>query len=324
MQVLITGGAGFIGLQLVQYHINKGDMVFILDNLYKSGLKEDIEYRELLKDSNVQFISIDLSKKISNINISNHLDCVYHLAAINGTKLFYEIPYEVSRVNLLTTINLLDWLENKSIGRIIYASTSEVYAGAVNYNLVKFPTSEDVPVVFDQPTHPRFSYATSKFMGEFLFFHYGKKFNTEITVLRYHNIYGPRMGNKHVIPELIMRLNNNENPLKLYGGTETRSFCYIFDAIEATYQVAQSPRCIGEIIHIGNSKEEIRIINLTNKLISLMGLDIRIENTSGPEASVIRRCPDTSKLKKLTGFESQINLDEGLMQTINWYLHKNY
>ena len=138
--------------------------------------------------------------------------------------------------------------------------------------------------------------------------------------IRYHNIYCPRMGNRHVIPELIMRLNMKENPLNLYGGKETRSFCYISDAILATYKIASEFNCRNEIIHVGNPMEEIQIIDLADKMINLMGLDIKVQSSSGLEGSVSRRCPDISKLQPLTNFEPLVDLYSGLQKTINWYL----
>tara|TARA_Y100001968_G_C19390898_1_gene735532 strand:+ start:426 stop:1421 length:996 start_codon:yes stop_codon:yes gene_type:complete len=321
MNILITGGAGFIGLHLAKFHLELGDSVYIIDNLFKTNKDNDLEFENMKKNPNFHFISIDLSKKVSNIDIPKDLEIVYHLAAINGTRLFYEIPYEVSRINLLSTINLLDWLETQSVKRIIYSSTSEVYAGAYDYGLVDFPTNENVPVIFKQPTHDRFSYATSKFMGEILFINFGKKFNKEISVLRYHNIYGPRMGSKHVIPELILRINQSENPLKLFGFSETRSFCYISDAIDATYRIAKCTESIGEIIHIGNSFEEIKIYDLADKIISIMGANIRIDESPSLEASVNRRCPDISKLQLLTDFSPKVDLQKGLEDTISWYLN---
>jgi len=320
MKILITGGIGFIGYHLAKFHVERGDRIFIIDNLTKPTNEDDAGYNELKNNSSVELFQIDLTHKIDKINISGPIDYVYHLAAINGTELFYKIPYEVARTNMLVTINLLDWLEKIYVDRIIYTSTSEVYAGSEKYNLVQYPTKENVPVVFAQPTSSRFSYGASKFMGEFLFLHFGAKFDKKVTVLRYHNIYGPRMGNRHVIPELIMRLNMKENPLNLYGGQETRSFCYISDAISATYKIASEFNCSNEIIHVGNPMEEIQIIDLADKMINLMGLDIKVQSSSGLEGSVSRRCPDISKLQQLTNFEPLVDLYSGLQKTINWYL----
>ena len=139
---------------------------------------------------------------------------MYHLAAINGTKLFYEIPYQLARTNLLLTMNLLDWLENVPVGRLLYTSSSEVYADSDKVGLLKIPTDESIPVVFTQPMDDRFSYGASKFMGEFLCLRFGRQFKIPATVIRYHNIYGPRMGQKHVIPDFIGKILRKEKPLQ--------------------------------------------------------------------------------------------------------------
>ncbi len=322
-QILITGGAGFVGFRLARYHLDRDDKVIILDNFFKTEGKKDKEFDSLLRHKNVQMFQVDLTKPIAGIDISESLDIVYHLAAINGTRLFYEIPYQVARNNLLMTLNLLHWLERKSTGRLLYSSSSEVYADADRFNLLKIPTDELVPVIFSQPTEVRFSYGTSKFMGEFLCLYFGKTFNIPVSVVRYHNIYGPRMGNKHVIPEFSFRLKKRESPFRIYGGNETRAFCYVDDAVEATHIVAVTPNCDGEIVHIGNSKEEISIENLARLMMDIFGEKFEIEEYGGRKSSVSRRCPDTSKLKKLTGFEAKTDLKQGVAMTLDWYL-KHY
>ena len=251
--ILITGGAGFIGYHLARYHWQLGDSVVLLDNCFKNEGKIDQGFQEFIAHSNVRFILADLTQPLRDINAGNEFSVVYHLAAINGTRLFYEMPFEVARTNLLSTLNLLEWLQLKTVGRLVYASTSEVYADAGELGLLKIPTSEEIPVVFTQPTKVRFSYGTSKFMGEFLCLQFGKKANVSTSVVRYHNIYGPRMGDKHVIPEFIARIEKGENPFRIYGGSETRAFCYVDDAVEATYRVAAASSCGNEVIHIGNS-----------------------------------------------------------------------
>lgn len=321
-QIVITGGAGFIGFHLARYHAELGDKVILLDNFFKSEGKRDDELDALLSNDNVQIFQVDLKKPIPDIEVSGSIDIVYHLAAINGTRLFYEIPYEVCRDNLLLTLNLLNWLENYETGRILYSSSSEVYAGADKFDLLKIPTDEYAPVIFPQPTDVRFSYGTSKFMGEFLCIHFGKKFNVPTSVIRYHNIFGPRMGSKHVIPEFALRLKERENPFRIYGGNETRAFCYIDDAVKATHMVASETKCAYEIVHIGNSKEEITINDLAVLMMEIFGDRFELEEHGGRSSSVSRRCPDTSKLKKLTGFEAQVDLREGLTRTMDWYLNQ--
>lgn len=322
MNVLITGGAGFIGYHLAEYHRQRGDRVVILDNLFKSEGRVDLAFEALVGSPDVTYVATDLTKPLVPVEAveGDGFDIVYHLAAINGTRLFYEIPYQVARTNLLITLHLLDWLEGRRVGRLIYASTSEVYAGCEQVGLLTVPTGEDIPVVFPQPTNVRFSYGTSKFMGEFLCFQFGRTRSVPVSVVRYHNIYGSRMGTKHVIPEFILRLQRRENPFRIYGGHETRAFCYVEDAVEATRLVAETPGCDQEIVHIGNSREEITIEALARLLMEQFGERFEIQECGGRSGSVNRRCPDTSKLARLSGFEARVPLKEGLARTKAWYL----
>lgn len=319
-RILVTGGGGFIGYHLARYHAELGDDVVILDNFFKSEGRMDPELDALLKSENVCMFQVDLTKPITNVETSGALDIVYHLAAINGTRLFYEMPYQVARDNLLMTLNLLNWLEGKETGRLLYSSSSEVYAGADKFDLLKIPTDETAPVIFPQPTDVRFSYGTSKFMGEFLCLHYGKAANVPVSVIRYHNIYGPRMGYKHVIPEFALRLKQRETPFNIYGGNETRAFCYVDDAVKAAHMVAAEPKCVNEIVHIGNSREETTINDLAMLMMDIFGEKFELAECGGRSSSVSRRCPDTTKLKKITGFEAQINLRQGVTRTLDWYL----
>ena len=320
MNILITGGAGFIGYHLARFHAGRGDQVHLMDNLFKSEGRRDPDFELLTQLPNVQMHQLDLTKPLVDVNIGDSLDIVYHLAAINGTRLFYEIPYDVARINLLTTINLLDWLKGRAVGRLLYTSTSEVYAGCEALGLLPIPTPETVPVVFAQPTPVRFSYGTSKFMGEFLCTQFGRSNNVPATVIRYHNIYGPRMGQKHVIPEFILRAHRRESPFAIFGGDETRAFCHVDDAVAATYRVAVTPACEQQIVHIGNSTEEITIHQLAELLFQLMNLQLPIEERGRRSGSVSRRCPDTAKLNQLTGFTPRVSLQQGLPGAIEWYM----
>jgi UDP-glucose 4-epimerase/UDP-glucuronate decarboxylase len=319
MKILITGGAGFIGFHLAEAHRQRGDQVVILDNLFKTDGRPDRDFEKLVAGAGVTYLAADLTKPLPDQGRED-FDVVYHLAAINGTRLFYEMPYQVARTNLLITLNLLDWLESRRIGRLLYASTSEVYAGCEQVGLLTIPTGEEVPVVFPQPTNVRFSYGTSKFMGEFLCLEFGKKAGVPVSVIRYHNIYGPRMGTKHVIPEFILRMHACENPFKIYGGQETRAFCYVDDAVQATILVAAASACDGEIVHIGNQCEEVTIETLAALVMDQFGRRVAIKECGGRSGSVSRRCPDTSKLKRLTGFEARVPLKDGLARTAQWYL----
>ncbi len=316
--ILITGGAGFIGYHLSLFHIKKGDNVYILDNLSKTN---DKEFSLLKKNKNVHFFKCDLTVNQDKLKskLPKKIDIIYHLAAINGTRLFYEIPYELCKSNLLITINFLNLISDIKISNFLYSSSSEIYANSEKLGLVKYPTNEKVVSAYSFPLDPRLSYGISKFTGEFLSIFFCKKYKINHSIVRYHNIFGERMGYRHVIPELIYKLSKNKRNLKLYGSKETRSFCYIDDAIKATYLVAKKSSKKGNLINIGNSSNEISIRNLANKIIEYMGLKTKIKQSGKRSLSVNKRKPSTAKLFNLTGFRSSVSLDIGLKKTINWY-----
>lgn len=319
MKVLITGGAGFIGCHLACHHLERGDEVFIVDNLFRADGKTDRQFESLVRATGAHYMPHDLTQPVAPGQLPKAVDTVYHLAAINGTRFFYEIPYRVARTNLLATLNLLEVLRETSAGRLVYASTSEVYAGASAFGLLRIPSAEDAPVVFKQPTPVRFSYGTSKFMGEFLCLQFGRENNLPVSVVRYHNVYGPRMGREHVIPQFVDRVRKRENPFNIYGGQQTRAFCYVEDACEATRLVAATPACAGEIVHIGNP-QETRIADLARLVMEQMGFEAAIKEHGPRSDSVERRCPDVSKLERLTRFRARVGLKDGLARTIAWYL----
>jgi UDP-glucose 4-epimerase/UDP-glucuronate decarboxylase len=123
------------------------------------------------------------------------------------------------------------------------------------------------------------------------------------------------------VPQITSRAILGENPLKVFGANETRAFCYIDDAVEATFQLGIKKIKSGEIIHIGNDKEEIKIKELVLKILNILNKKVKLKLLKGKSSSVKRRCPNIKKLSKLTGFKPKINLDEGLKKTINWYLN---
>ncbi|MBM4420007.1 MAG: NAD-dependent epimerase/dehydratase family protein [Chloroflexi bacterium] len=318
--VLITGGGGFIGFHLARLHASRGDRVTLVDSLAKGDGAVDADLARLLASGSVHLERIDLATADGAAALAPHagVDVLYHLAAINGTQLFYEKPYEVSTANLRIMMNVLDAAERGRPGRLVYSSTSEVYADAGAVGLLQVPTDESAPVVFTQPTKIRFSYATSKFMGEFLALRFAEAKGVPTTVIRYHNVYGPRMGHRHVVPELIARIRGGSGPLDVFGLDETRAFCYVADAVEATRLVGALPEA-PDLVHIGDAREEIRVEDLTRLLMKLMGIDRPIREAGRRDGSVSRRCPDTTRLRHLTGFTPQHWLAEGLLQTLEWY-----
>lgn len=312
---LVTGGAGFIGFHLAK-SLAENHEVTIIDNFSRS--KKDSELEKLLEKENVSFIQADLTDK-SQLSKLDSFDFVYHLAAINGTENFYSIPDKVIKVGILGTINMLDWFVEQKKGKFLFSSSSETYAGTIKLLKENFPipTPENIPLTIDDPKNPRWSYGASKIMSEVTIHSYAHLHDFDYSIIRYHNIYGPRMGVQHVIPEFIKRILDKESSFQIFGGQETRTFCFIDDAVKAT-KIAMEKGKKGETYHIGRSDEEIKIIDLAKKLFEIAKENPEIKFNEAPEGSVKRRCPDITKLSSL-GYTPEVKLEQGLKETFSWY-----
>lgn len=318
-KTLITGGAGAIGYFLGKELAEQGQQITLVDNLTKGGL--DSEMKELLKKPNVKLLKLDVTDPKQFRKIGSGYDFVYHLAAINGTKHFYNRPVEVLRVGVLGVFNILEWFKNQAKGKIIFTSSNEAYASWVNLHRGRpIPTPETIPLCIDNPANPRWSYGGGKLIGEILFFAYAKTHGFPMTIVRFHNSYGPRMGFDHVMPEFFLRILKRQDPFPIFGSNATRAFCYISDTIWATQLVMESKKTDNEIVHIGNDREEIKMLDLAKLMFRLFQWRPRkLEIQPAPPGSVIRRCPDLRKIKKLTGYKPRVSLEEGLRKTYGWY-----
>lgn len=322
MKVLITGGAGFIGYHLARRLLASPEIELVLaDNLSRGKMDKDLA--DLLQNPRVKFLNLDLTERDSYAKLGSGYDHVYHLAAINGTKIFYQMPHEVLRINTLSLIYMLEWFRRESGGgKFCFTSSNEAYAGALSaFGVLPLPTPEKVPLVIDDPYNPRWSYASTKLVGEPFVIHYAKAYDFRALIVRPHNFYGPRSGYDHVIPEIITRAEKRVDPFPIYGADDTRTFCYISDAVRAIQLLMDSDKTDKhpiETVHIGAS-DEILIGDLVEKIFKVCGwrpnnLDIK----GSPAGSVKRRLADTTKLKSLTGWRPEVSLDEGLIKTYDW------
>ncbi|OHA18503.1 MAG: hypothetical protein A2664_00740 [Candidatus Taylorbacteria bacterium RIFCSPHIGHO2_01_FULL_46_22b] len=325
-KILITGGAGFIGFFLAKELLKSDpkDLELVLVDNFKRGRKDE-DFDLLLKDKRVTLINADLTDPESYKQFGNGYTHVYHLAAMNGTKLFYEMPHEVLRINTLSLIYMLEWFRKENAdGKFCFTSSNEAYAGGLNsFGVLPIPTPEKVPLVIDDPYNSRWSYASTKLVGELFVIHYAKAYNFKALLVRPHNFYGPRAGyGGHVIPDFCERIRDQVDPFPIYGADDTRTFCFITDAVRAMIMLMDSPKTDAqpiETVHIGDT-EEITIKQLADKLFVTTGwkpksLDIK----NGPEGSVKRRLADISKLQALTGWKPEVSLEEGLRTTYEWY-----
>lgn len=323
-KILITGGAGFIGYHLARHLLGSSTARLVLvDNLFRGQM--DSALKELLKNPRVTFLNLDLTDLRVYVRLGSGYDHVYHLAAVNGTGIFYEMPHEVMRINTATVLYFLEWFRKKnSHGKILFTSSNEAYAGGLSsFGQLPIPTPENVPLVISDTYNPRWTYAGTKVLGELFMIHYAQMYNLRGIIVRPHNFYGPRAGYNHVIPELALRIASRMDPFPVYGATDTRSFCYIDDAIRAMVLLMESSvtdqRPI-ETVHIG-VEEETPIRELADTLFKVAGWrPKKLVIHPAPAGSVARRRGDITKIKKLVGWSRNVSLEDGLLNTYKWYV----
>jgi UDP-glucuronate decarboxylase len=319
VKALILGGAGFIGFHLVSKLLaDSKTQVTLVDNFSRGA--RDVELEELLAtNANLNMLTGDLTDPGTFNQLNEKFDEIYLFASVVGVGNVQADPTNVIRTNSLIILNTLEWVRQVGCGRLLFSSSSETYAGAVESGLTGVPTSESAPAVLMDIQHPRSTYALTKMLGESAVTHYSNDLGFEAVITRYHNVYGPRMGFNHVIPELMERITQGFDPLPVYGMDQTRAFCYVSDAVDASRALMSCKLDGCQIVHVGNDREEIRVRDLLEKMLKIEDSHPAIEELTAPSASVDRRCPDISKLRSLTGFEPQVNIDQGLDLTLDWY-----
>lgn len=312
-KILITGGAGFIGFHLSNRLSNSDNEVHIIDN-FSRGVK-DTELNNLAK--NVRIIDENLLNENILNKLDDNYDYIYHLAALLGVKNVLKSPYQVLDKNISLLKNTIRIAQNqKNLERLIFSSTSEVYAGTLQYYGLVFPTKEDTPLTITNLDEARSSYMLSKIYGESMCINS----MLPITIIRPHNFYGPRMGLSHVIPELMKKAIESKNSkIDVFSINHQRTFCYIDDAVDAIYKLAKSKKSIGNTYNIGDDTEEITMADLSKKIIKVVGKDLIINPQPSTPGSPKRRCPSISKLKNDINYVKMVSLDSGLEKTFQWY-----
>jgi UDP-glucose 4-epimerase len=321
MKALITGGAGFIGSYLAEVLLKEGHTVTILDDL-STGSIENIQH--LKKNEGFRYNIDSIMNWPLLCELVDQCDIVYHLAAAVGVRLIIEKPVHTIETNIRGTEKVLDAASKKN-KKVIVASTSEVYG-----KNTKVPFREDDDMVLGPTTKSRWSYACSKAIDEFLGLAYFYERKLPLTIIRLFNTVGPRQTGRYgmVIPRFTQQALLNQ-PVTVYGdGTQTRSFGYVGDVVEAIVQLSIHPKSSGEVFNIG-SQEEISIKNLAEKIIELTGSRSKLQFVSYDEAyaqgfeDMHRRVPDISKINQWIGFKPRTSLEDILKKVIDYYRHKD-
>lgn len=314
---LITGGAGGLGVPLVKALCEQGHRVVVFDNESRGN-------GDRLKGIPNCFVwnKSDVCDGSALGTVNRCFECglegfttVIHLAAVNGTRNFYENPSRVLEVGVKGIVNVMDACVAHGVRELFVASSSEVYQEAP-----VFPTPETVPLVVPNPHNPRYSYGASKIITEMMALHYKQESFDRIVVFRPHNIYGEGFSEGHVIPDLIRKVHEGRFELENTGERCSRAFCHVDDCVSGILSLLEKGKH-REIYNIGTDRQ-IYIWQLADMIHFCMTGDREFKrfsrvnvNKSGGTAS---RWPDTTKLRSL-GWEPKVSLEEGLRRTIAWY-----
>lgn len=316
--ILITGGEGFLGKYFIEYfnHLNINFKIkvklIIIDN-YITGKKTKFskEYK------NFKFINHNI---IKSFNVKRKIDLIIHAAGIASPFYYRKYPIETLDVSIIGTKNLLE-LSLKKKCKFIFFSSSEIYGDPTKGNV---PTKETYRGNVNS-IGPRACYDESKRVGETLCYIYGNYYKVHTNIIRPFNVYGPGMNKNdyRIIPNFFSKIIQNET-VNIYGdGKQTRTYCYITDAISGFLRVAAYGN-FSEVYNIGNNKPEISVLDLIKLIKKVSNKNIKFKISSYPitypDDEPLRRCPNISKAKKDLRYLPHIQLEDGLKKFYEWAL----
>jgi UDP-glucose 4-epimerase len=316
LRVLITGGAGFIGSHLADAYLDRGDEVFVIDDL-STGTIENIQH--LKNNKRFHYTIESVHNQPVTAELVDQCDIIFHLAAAVGVRLIVESPVRTIETNVRGTEVVLA-LANKKKKRVLIASTSEVYGLSTDV-----PFREDGNLVMGATTKGRWSYACSKAIDEFLALAYWREKKLPTTIVRLFNTVGPRQTGRYgmVIPTFVKQALAGR-PITVYGdGSQTRCFGYVGDVVTALVKLMEHPDSVGQVFNIG-SDEEISILELAERIKALTKSNSEIVFVPYDKAyeegfeDMPRRIPDTTRVKELVGFRHEKDLD-GILRSVIEY-----
>lgn len=315
-QILITGGAGFIGSHLAEKLLASGKKVAILDDL-STGRFENIKH--LVDHPDFSFAIDSITNTMVLDRLASESQIIVHLAAAVGVKLVVEHPVQTIETNIMGSEAVLQ-AAARYRAKVLIASTSEVYGKGV-----RVPFREDDDIVLGPTSRNRWAYAASKMVDEFLGLAYYHKYGLPVIITRLFNTVGPRQTGRYgmVIPRFINEALNGD-PIVVYGdGTQSRCFCDVEDTVRAIIALLEHPDAVGKVFNIGSTKE-ISILELAKRVKKITHSNSPIEFLSYDEAyapgfeDMKRRVPDTNRIQSLVGWRPSHTLDDILRRVAAW------
>lgn len=308
-RLAVTGAGGFIGAHLTRALLAEGHEVVAIDNYIRGQASRLADAQGAIERA-----TLDVRDKDALVAALKGVTCVFHLAAVNGTENFYKQPQLVLDVGVRGALAVSEACIEAGVPDLVVASSAEVYQTP---RVV--PTDEDIEMVIPDSLNPRYSYGGSKLISELIAFNYCRDKLRKVQVFRPHNVYGPDMGWKHVVPQLIEKIvaAGDGGSITLQGdGSETRAFCYVSDVVDGIVRMWRSGESMN-VYHIG-SMEEVAIRDLAR--ITAEALGVRVELIAGPAAAgaTPRRCPDIGKMRAI-GYAPSVALVQGIERTVAWY-----
>jgi len=308
-RVLITGGAGFIGSHLMS-RLAPDCRVVLLDNFHRNALR----FAADSESPNVSVHRFDVLDGSGLPSLMAGVDCVFHLAAIAGVSSYYAQPARTLQVNLLGTMNVLKAAISAGVTRFVYLSTSEVYGPHAAR------VSETSPACVGPVDDSRWVYAISKLAGEQAVMHLCRAAGLDFTIVRPFNVYGPRQVGEGAISNFCRAVSHGE-PIKVYGdGSPIRAWCYVSDMVAAIGKILHNPAAAGQTFNIGNPREVETTLGLARAVIRIAPPGSRIEFEEVVRSEVRARVPSIEKARKLLGFEPEITLEQGLKETLAFFM----
>ncbi len=317
MRALITGGAGFVGSHLAELLLGQGHEVFVLDNL-STGSMDNIVHLKEHKRFHYTIDSVINEPVLAEL--VDQADVIFHLAAAVGVKLIVEQPVHTIETNVKGTEVVLTHA-NKKKKLVLIASTSEVYGKST-----AVPFTEDADLVLGSTVKHRWAYACSKLIDEFLALAYWKEKKLPVIIVRLFNTVGPRQTGQYgmVIPNFVRQALAGQ-PITVFGdGTQTRSFTYVGDVVDALAKLVHEPRAVGRVFNVGNGYE-ISILDLAKRVRALAGSSSEIVTIPYDQAyeagfeDMPRRVPNIARIHELIGYEPKVQLDEILEKVIDYF-----